>query len=89
MSDTAATIRSVLAAAQNVTAAIPGLQGIAGAAAVASAMVSIGERLATVIDDLTDRAPDIHTQEEMRAARVALGRAISAKAEDIADRLDG
>lgn len=89
MSDTAATIRHVLAAAQQVTAAIPGLQGIAGIAGTALAMVSIGERLVGIIDDLGETEKDPRTQEEMRVARMALAAAISAKAENLADRLDG
>lgn len=75
-------IRNVLAAARTAATVIPGMQG----AAVA---VAVGEKLVGIIDDLTDGVPDPRTKEEMQRDRKALAAAISAKAENLADRLDG
>lgn len=75
-------IKSILAAARTAATVIPGMQG----AAVA---ISVGEKLVGIIDDLTDGEPDPRTKEEMQRDRKALAAAISAKAENLADRLDG
>lgn len=83
------TIQNVLAAAQRVTAAIPGLQGVSGMIGTASALSEVGEKLVGVIDGLTSHAPDARTQEEMQTTRAALAAAVSKKAEDTANRLDG
>lgn len=83
------TIQHVMEAARKVTAAIPGLQGISGMIGTAEAMTEIGEKMIGVIDDLTSKAPDQRTQEEMQQTRAELAAAVSAKAVRIADRLDG
>lgn len=83
------TIRSVLTAAQNVTAAIPGLQGVSGLAGTAASLVGVGEGLVKTIDDLIHHAPDTRTQVEMQATRAALAARVTAKAESLADRLEG
>lgn len=75
-------IKSILAAARTAATVIPGMQG----AAVA---ISVGEKLVGIIDDLTDGVPDPRTKEEMQRDRKALAAAISTKAENLADRLDG
>lgn len=82
-------IQSVLAAARNITAAIPGFQGISGMIGTAEAVTEIGEKMIGVIDDLTSKAPDARTQEEMQQTRAELAAAVSAKAERTADRLEG
>lgn len=63
-------------------AVIPGMQSVA-------AGVSIGEKVIAIIDDLTDDAPDTRTQDQLRAARKELRAKVSAKAQALADRLDG
>jgi hypothetical protein len=83
------TIQNVLAAAQRVTAAIPGLQGVSGMIGTANALSEVGEKLVGVIDGLTSSAPDARTQEEMQTTRAALAAAVSKKAVDTANRLDG
>jgi hypothetical protein len=83
------TIQNVLAAARNVTAAIPGLQGVSVAIGTAEALSEVGEKLVGVIDGLTSHAPDTRTQQEMQQTRADLAAAVSAKAERTADRFDG
>ena len=83
------TIQGVLAAARNITAAIPGLQGVSGMIGTAEALSEVGEKLVGVIDGLTSSAPDTRTQDEMQVARRELAAAVSAKAERTAERLDG
>lgn len=83
------TIQNVLQAARNVTAAIPGLQGVSGLIGTVEAVTEIGEKLIPVIDSLTSHAPDPRTQEEMQRTRAELAAVVSAKAERLADRLDG
>lgn len=82
-------IQGVMKAAQGITAAIPGLQGVSGMIGMAQAATEIGEKLIPVIDGLISHAPDPRTQEEMQTARAALAAAVSKKAVDTANRLDG
>lgn len=89
MSSIIDTIQGVLAAARNITAAIPGLQGVSGMIGTAEALSEVGEKLIGVIDGLASSAPDTRTQAEMQAARRELAAAVSAKAQRTADRLDG
>ena len=79
--DISTLIRDVLKAAQTASTVIPGLQGVGRA-------IGVGEKLVSIIDDLTDHAPDTRTQAEMQAARKVLAAAVSAKAERTADRFD-
>jgi len=79
--DIGSLIGDLLKAAKTATAIIPGLQG-------ASAVFGVGEKLAGLIGDLVDDAPDTRTQTEMQAARAELAAAVSAKAERTADRFD-
>jgi len=81
-------IQNVLKAAQGITAAIPGLQGVSGMIATVNSLTEIGEKLIPVIDGLSGHA-DTRTQAEMQTARAALAAAVSKKAEDLASRLDG
>lgn len=89
LGDIVDTIQNVMKAAQRITAAIPGLQGVSGLIGTAEAMTEIGAKLIPVIDSLTSHAPDPRTQAEMQETRAALAAAVSAKADSLADRLDG
>lgn len=75
-------IEDVLATAKKVTDAIPGLSSI-------SPLIGVGEKFIGIIDDLTDSAPDNRTQQEMQQTRKELAAAVSARANALADRLDG
>ena len=74
------TIQSILAAAKNISAAIPGVSAL-------SPLIGVGQGLLSVIDGIT--APDDRTQAQMQEARRELAARVSAKAEATADRLDG
>lgn len=82
-------VQNVMKAAQRITAAIPGLQGVSGMIGTAEAVTEIGEKLIPIIDGLTSHVPDPRTQAEMQETRRALAAVVSAKAESLADRLDG
>jgi hypothetical protein len=82
-------IQSVMRAAQNITAAIPGLQGVSGMIGTAEAVTEIGEKLLPIIDNLTGHVEDPRDQAAMQQTRAQLAAVISAKAESLADRLDG
>lgn len=79
--DISTLIGDVLKAAHTASAVIPGLQGVGAA-------IGVGEKLVSIIDELSDHAPDARTQAEMQAARKVLAATVSAKAERTADRFD-
>lgn len=79
--DISTLIGDVLKAARTASTVIPGLQGVGAA-------IGVGEKLVSIIDDLTAHAPDLRTQAEMQAARKVLAATVSAKAERTADRFD-
>jgi len=83
------TIQNVMQAAQRITAAIPGLQGVSGMIGVAEQVTEIGEKLIPVLGTLSGHVTDSRTQAEMQQTRAELAAAVSAKAESLADRLDG
>ena len=74
-------VKDVIAAGQTATALIPGLSTV-------TAAVAIGEKLIDLIDSVTDEAP-VDDQKDLAVVRAELRAAVSAKAEQTADRLEG
>lgn len=73
-------VDGLLTAAKAATAIIPGTTD--------DRIVAAGEKLADLIHDLTDSAPDARTESEMQFQRSALAEAVKAKAERTAERFD-
>jgi hypothetical protein len=81
VADIGALIDKLLGAAKIAAAIIPGTTD--------DVIVAAGGKLADLIGDLADKAPDARTQEQMQADRRALRAAVTAKANAEADRLEG
>lgn len=81
MADIGSFIDKLLGAAKVATAIIPGTTD--------DIIVGAAQKLADIIGDLTDHAPDPRTQAEMQSDRKALIAAVTAKAEATAKRLEG
>lgn len=81
MADVLNTIQQGLAFARQVSAMIPG-------ASAASPFIGIAEGLVPILDQLLSTTSDKRTQDQIRYDRAQLAQAVSAKAEQTADRFD-
>lgn len=79
-------IRSLIAGAvslaRTASSVIPGMAEVQGA-------IAIGEKIADLVSDLTNHAPDTASKAELEAAHKQLVATVTAKANATADRLDG